>query len=515
MTETNNKNKPVALIVLDGLGLSGEHRGNAFHQAKTPYLDSLFQKHGATTLRSDGLHVGLPEGQMGNSEVGHLNLGAGRVVYQELTRINKDIETDNICKNQVLNDLTGKVKARDSALHLWGLLSDGGVHSHIDHIKALLKLAKTAGVTDLYLHAVTDGRDVPPQKAEEFVKEIEQEMNDLNLGKIATVMGRYYAMDRDRRYDRTEKAYNCMVLGEGEQADSALEAVKNAYERGETDEFIMPTRIIDAEAEPSSLVRDGDGALCFNFRPDRARQLTWAFSFPDFDGFARTPVDVSYVCMTQYDAELTLPIAYPPSKPENTLGEYLASWNKKQLRIAETEKYAHVTFFFNGGVEIANKGEERILIPSPQVSTYDQQPEMSAIEVTDQLIQELEEQEYDFILLNFANPDMVGHTGDLQAAIKAVETIDQCLSQLIPEIVEGQGVAVITSDHGNAEKMLEAEQDAPHTAHTSHVVPFLIVNDTDRYPLRSGGKLADVAPTVLQLMGLVIPKEMTGKSLID
>ncbi|ACB85583.1 2,3-bisphosphoglycerate-independent phosphoglycerate mutase [Natranaerobius thermophilus] len=507
--------RPLVLIIMDGLGISGEHEGNAYYQADTPFLDNIFKKHGMTTLRADGLHVGLPEGQMGNSEVGHLNLGAGRVVYQELTRINKDIETGQIASNEVLNALGDKVKARDSSLHLWGLLSDGGVHSHIEHIKALLRLAKEKGVTKVYLHAVTDGRDVPPKVAKKYISEIEDEMKQLGVGQIATVMGRYYAMDRDKRYDRTEKAYNCLVHGKGHQETTAEDAVEQAYERKETDEFITPTRIIDPNQDPDSLVKDGDGVLCFNFRPDRARQLTWAFILPEFEEFDRTPVDVSYVCMTQYDAELSLPIAYPPHAPKNTLGEYLANHGKEQLRIAETEKYAHVTFFFNGGIEEANQNEERILIPSPKVSTYDQQPEMSAAEVTHRMDSELKKKDYDFILLNYANPDMVGHTGDLDAAVKAVATLDRCLGELVPKILEQGGIAVITSDHGNAEKMVDTEENSPHTAHTSHVIPFVIVDNDNRYPLRSGGKLADVAPTVLELMGLPLPQEMSGKSLID
>ncbi|OWZ83792.1 2,3-bisphosphoglycerate-independent phosphoglycerate mutase [Natranaerobius trueperi] len=504
--------RPVALIVLDGLGLSGEKDGNAFYQAETPYLDSLFYEYGGTTLRADGLHVGLPEGQMGNSEVGHLNLGAGRVVYQELTRINKGVKEDMLEKNKVLLDLYHDVKLKGSSLHLWGLLSDGGVHSHINHVKALLRLAKKVGLTKVYLHAVTDGRDVPPKVAKRYIDEIEDEMKRIGLGKIATVMGRYYAMDRDKRYDRTEKAYNCMVKGMGYEAETAREAVQKAYEREETDEFITPTRILSENHE--SKVSCDDGMFCFNFRPDRARQLTWSFVNSDFDEFDRESVRVNYVCMTQYDAELDLPIAYPPEKLENTLGEYLASSGKKQLRIAETEKYAHVTFFFNGGVEEKNKDEIRKLIPSPKVSTYDEKPEMSAKEVTDSVLEELHNTQYDFVLLNYANPDMVGHTGDLDATIKAISTIDECLNRLIPEIIENNGIVILTSDHGNAEKMLDSKENSPHTAHTSHVVPFLIVEKGVRYPLKSGGKLADVAPTVLDLMGVNVPQEMTGKSLI-
>ena len=515
MADNAPPKKPVVLIILDGLGLSGEKEGNAFYLARTPYLDKLFSKHGVTTLRAEGLSVGLPEGQMGNSEVGHLNLGAGRVVYQELTRINHDIEKREIFKNKVLLNLYHKTKAKSASLHLWGLLSDGGVHSHIDHVKALLEMARREGLSQVYLHAVTDGRDVAPQVAQRFIEEIESEMKKLKVGRIATVMGRYYAMDRDKRYDRTEKAYNCMVLGEGYTANSAHEAIQLAYERGETDEFITPTRVLTPDEDPSSLVKKYDGVLCFNFRPDRARQLTWAFIAEEFKGFDREPLKTDYVCMTQYDYELNVPIAYPPAKVEQTMGEYLARKSKKQLRIAETEKYAHVTFFFNGGVEKANPGEERILIPSPKVSTYDQQPDMSAGEVTDRLSQEIKEKDYDFILLNYANPDMVGHTGIIEAAVAAVETIDTCLSQIVPQIIGAGGVAVITSDHGNAEKMLDDTGESPHTAHTGHVVPFLIVEDSKRYPLKSGGKLADVAPTLLNLMQLKQPVEMTGKSLIE
>ncbi|MFZ5626786.1 MAG: 2,3-bisphosphoglycerate-independent phosphoglycerate mutase [Bacillota bacterium] len=507
--------QPLALIILDGFGWREEKRGNAIAQANLPYFHQLLREWPWTTLEASGLAVGLPQGQMGNSEVGHLNMGAGRIVYQDFTRISLAIKEKTFFQNEVLKEAMQKAKAAGKAVHLLGLVSDGGVHSHIEHLYALLDLAKAEGVERVYVHAFLDGRDVPPANALEYIRPLEQKLSAIGLGKIATVSGRYYAMDRDKRWERVEKAYAAMVYGEGVTAASAEEAVQSAYNRGETDEFVKPAVIV-TEGKPVATVKAGDTMIFFNFRPDRARQLTRAFVDQEFSGFERRQgyFPVYFVCMTEYDATIPAPVAFPPQSLKNTLGEVLAAHGKTQLRIAETEKYAHVTFFFNGGVEIPNPGEDRLLIPSPKVATYDQKPEMSAFEVTAELLKELEQDKYDVIILNYANPDMVGHTGDMEATIKAVEAVDQCLAQVVPAILKRGGAVLITGDHGNADCKRDDEGNVL-TSHTTSPVPFVLVSPEHKEAkLRADGKLADVAPTILELMGLPQPEEMTGQTLL-
>ncbi|WP_422446170.1 2,3-bisphosphoglycerate-independent phosphoglycerate mutase [Thermoanaerobacterium sp. DL9XJH110] len=504
------------LMILDGWGLNSRSEGNAIMKARTPNFDRLLHHYPSTTLEASGLAVGLPEGQMGNSEVGHLNLGAGRVVYQEYTRISEDIKNGDFYRNQVLIGAVDHALKENRALHLMGLLSDGGVHSHIDHVTALLRLAGERGLKKVFLHAFLDGRDVPPANAEVYIKQIEKVMDELGVGKIATVSGRYYAMDRDRRWDRTEKAYNAIVFGEGLTAKSAMEAVEKSYAREETDEFVTPTVIVDESGNPKATVEEGDSIIFFNFRPDRARQLTYAFCNENFDGFKRKRgfLPVHYVCMTQYDVKIqNAEVAYKPQSLENIFAEVISREGLKQLRIAETEKYAHVTFFFNGGVEKSYPGEDRILIPSPKVATYDQKPEMSAYEVTDKVIEKIKEDVYDVIILNYANPDMVGHTGVFEAAKEAIEAVDKCIGLVVEAVRERGGKVLITADHGNAEQMVDYGSGEPHTAHTCNPVPFILVGDKS-CRLRSG-KLADVAPTMLELLNIEKPKEMTGESLIE
>lgn len=507
--------RPLALFILDGWGLSDKKEGNAIALAKKPNLDKLWAQYPHTVLGSSGEDVGLPEGQMGNSEVGHLNMGAGRVVYQELTRISRAIRERSFYDNPVLLEAVEKARERKSALHLMGLLSDGGVHSHIEHLYALLELARDQGLPRVYVHAFLDGRDVPPANAREYIEPLVERMRKMETGQVATVMGRYYAMDRDRRWERNKEAYDAMVLGEGYRAASALEALEKAYQRRETDEFVKPTVVVDEQGNPVGRVADGDVIIFYNFRPDRARQITRAFVDQDFDGFER-PADrpvVHYVCMTQYDKTIEAPVAFRPQVLVNTLGEVLSYRNLKQLRLAETEKYAHVTFFFNGGVEKPNKGEDRILIPSPKVPTYDLQPEMSAVQVTDTFIEKVKEQTYDVIIVNYANPDMVGHTGVLPAAIKAVETVDQCLGRAVQAVLQAGGVALITADHGNAEEMV-GEAGKPFTAHTTDPVPFILVSREHQNAKLRPGRLEDVAPTVLHLLNIEKPPEMTGSTLL-
>lgn len=508
--------KPLLLMILDGWGINHRSEGNAVVKARTPNFDRLLRFYPSTSLEASGLAVGLPEGQMGNSEVGHLNLGAGRIVYQELTRINKDIESGNIFKNPVLREAMEKAKASGNSLHLMGLLSDGGVHSHIEHVKALLKMAKSMGLNKVFVHAFLDGRDVPPASAGIYIEQLEDYMDEIGVGQFATISGRYYAMDRDKRWDRTEKAYNALVFGEGLKAGAALEALKNSYEKDVTDEFVIPTVITDEAGKPQATVEPGDSIIFFNFRPDRARQLSYAFCDDNFQGFVRRKgrIPVHYVCMTCYDVELkNSEIAYKPQSLDNILAEVLAKEGLKQLRIAETEKYAHVTFFFNGGVEKSYPGEDRILIPSPKVATYDLRPEMSAYEVTEKVIEQIKEDKYDVIIMNYANPDMVGHTGVFEAAKKAVETIDECIEKVEKAVREKNGILIITADHGNAEKMVDYDTNEPHTAHTNDEVPFILIGECN-YRLRRG-KLADVAPTILHLLNIEKPPEMTGKSLIE
>ncbi|WP_066633378.1 2,3-bisphosphoglycerate-independent phosphoglycerate mutase [Desulfolucanica intricata] len=508
--------EPVVLILLDGWGLSSQEQGNAIAQARKPNMDSFLDRYPHTVLSTSGEDVGLPEGQMGNSEVGHLNIGAGRVVYQELTRITRAIKDGSFFKNPVFLDLIQKVREAGSALHLMGLLSDGGVHSHIEHLFALLKLAKEQGLEKVFIHVFLDGRDVPPDNAKEYIVALQNKMDELNIGTIATVMGRYYAMDRDRRWERTAKAYEAMVYGKGPVAESPLEAVEESYRREKTDEFVEPTVIIRAGEKPVATIADQDGIIFYNFRPDRARQITRAFVDEDFIEFDRgaKPPRVSFVCLTQYDKTIQAPVAFKPQVLKNTLGEVLSKHGIPQLRLAETEKYAHVTFFFNGGVEAPNPGEERILIPSPKVATYDQKPEMSAPEVTDTFIEQLRQDKFRVIIMNYANADMVGHTGDMAAAVRAVETVDECLGRVVPAVLEKGGVVLITADHGNAEHMIDPEGN-PHTAHTTDPVPFILAADTLTGVKLHEGSLQDIAPTILLLLGLPKPVEMTGKPLIE
>ena len=508
------ENGPLLLMILDGWGYTTEEKGNAVMAANTPVLDSLVKKYPSCLLQVSGEGVGLPEGQMGNSEVGHLNIGAGRIIYQDLTRINKDIKEGSFFKKEVLLEAMENVKKNNSSLHLMGLFSYGGVHSHMDHMRALVEMAKSEGVERVFIHTFLDGRDVPPQTALDDMKAHEEFCKSTGIAKTATVSGRYYAMDRDKRWDRIKLAYDALTLGEGILADDAVSAVSMAYGRGENDEFVKPTVVTDANGKPVATVKDGDSVIFFNFRPDRARQMTYAFVNDDFDGFERkVKPEVHYVCMAEYDEKLDVPIAFPPETITNTLGEVLSKNNKKQLRIAETEKYAHVTFFFNGGVEKENEGEDRCLVSSPDVATYDLKPEMSAYEVTEQLVERIQSGKYDAIILNFANMDMVGHTGIVDAAIKAIETVDECVGKIIDATLEKGGAALITADHGNAEKMIDYQTGKPHTAHTSNPVRCVLVNGPVGAELHDG-KLSDLAPTMLEIMKIEQPCEMTGVSLI-
>lgn len=502
--------KPVLLMILDGWGIAPADKTNAAAMAKTPNLDSYFANYPHTTLEASGKAVGLPAGQIGNSEVGHLNIGAGRIIYQSLTRIDKAIEDGDLYKNEELSRVMDETKQAGKALHLLGLLSDGGVHSHIEHLLALTCMAKVKGLTKIYVHAFLDGRDVGPKTALEYIHELEDGMAQIGVGKIATVSGRYYAMDRDKRWERVERAYKALVLGEGGKAASAAAGVEASYAAGVTDEFVEPFTVDGVDGK----ITAGDGAIFFNFRPDRAREITRALHDEDFPYFARPEGarPVNYVCMTQYDATITAPVAFPPEEIKDTLGEVLAQNGLHQLRIAETEKYAHVTFFFNGGVEAPNANEERILIPSPKVATYDLQPEMSAEEVTQALLAELDKDKFDAIILNFANPDMVGHTGVLSAAITAMEKVDDCAGRIVRKVLSLGGSVCITADHGNLEKMAESD-GSPNTAHTTNPVPFILVSE-EQYKLHNG-ILADIAPTLLQLLNIKQPAAMTGKTLID
>ncbi|AGK98415.1 2,3-bisphosphoglycerate-independent phosphoglycerate mutase [Clostridium pasteurianum] len=505
--------KPVMLMILDGFGLTDKVEGNAVKAANKPNIDNIFTHYYNTTLGASGLSVGLPNGQMGNSEVGHLNIGAGRIVYQSLTRITKAIEDGELFKNEALVKAADNALNNDSALHLIGLLSPGGVHSHIEHLKGLLKLAKQKGVKKVFVHAFLDGRDVAPGSAKEYVTEIEEYMKEIGIGKLASVSGRYYAMDRDNRWERVQLAYNALVLGKGETANSASEAVEKSYHDNKTDEFVLPTVIVE-NGKPLTTIQNKDSVIFFNFRPDRARELTRAINDKEFDGFEREALNLTFVTLTEYDSTLEgVEVAYKPEHLTNTLGEYVSKLGKKQLRIAETEKYAHVTFFFNGGVEEPNKDEDRALISSPKVATYDLKPEMSAYEVTDELLKRLDSDQYDMIILNFANPDMVGHTGVFEAAKAAIEAVDVCLGKVVDKILEKDGTVFITADHGNAEQMLDYSTGKPMTAHTTDPVPFVYVSN-DSKELRDDGVLADIAPTMLEVMGLEAPAEMTGKSLI-
>ncbi|MGG7177970.1 2,3-bisphosphoglycerate-independent phosphoglycerate mutase [Clostridium paraputrificum] len=506
--------KPVMLMILDGFGIAPKSEGNAVEIAKKPNFDRLVKEYPSTELQASGMAVGLPEGQMGNSEVGHLNIGAGRIVYQELTRITKSIADGDFFTNEALLKAMKNAKENNSALHLMGLLSDGGVHSHIDHLKGLLEFAKKEGLQKVYVHAFMDGRDVPPSSGKDFIIKAEEMMKEVGVGKIATVNGRYYAMDRDNRWERVELAYNAMVLGKGETANSAVEVMEKSYNDNKTDEFVLPCVVLE-DGHPVATIKNGDSVIFFNFRPDRARELTRAINDKTFEGFERETLDLTFVTMTQYDKTLEgVNVAFTPQTLTNTLGEYVSSKGLQQLRIAETEKYAHVTFFFNGGVEKENPGEVRKVIPSPKVATYDLKPEMSAYEVTDELIAKIDEDKYDMIILNYANPDMVGHTGIVEAAVKAVETVDTCLGRVAEKILEKDGTLFITADHGNAETEIDFSTGNPFTAHTTNPVPFIwVANDVNGRHLNPG-KLADIAPTMLNVMGVEVPEEMTGECLI-
>lgn len=502
--------RPIAIIIMDGFGISPTQEGNAIANARKPNLERLWKEYPTTTLKASGLAVGLPRGQMGNSEVGHLNLGGGRIVYQDLTRISLAVEKGTFAINPVLQEAMNLARRGGSKLHLIGLLSDGGVHSHITHLYALLEMARSMDLSRVFVHAILDGRDVPPRSALGYFRDLEEKFSQIGTGSTATVSGRYYTMDRDRRWERVEKAYRCLVYGEGLRAESAEEAVRNGYDRGENDEFIMPT-VVDERG----MVDDGDSIIFFNFRPDRAREITRAFVDRDFQEFATKPIRVHYTCMTQYDATLNAPVAYPAENLIDTLGEVVSRAGLKQLRIAETEKYAHVTYFFNGGKEEVNPGEDRVLIPSPKVATYDLQPQMSAYEVRDELLARLDSGRYDLVVLNFANPDMVGHTGIYEAAVKAVEVVDGCVGEIVNRMLSLGGAVLLTADHGNAEKMQDSDTGQPHTAHTTNPVPFtLITSDRKSYRLREDGILADVAPTALELMHIPQPEAMTGRTLI-
>lgn len=510
--------KPLVLTILDGWGICDEVKGNAIMCAWLPNYNKLWTEYPHTTLNASGEAVGLPEGQMGNSEVGHLNIGAGRVVFQELTRLNRGLKDGSFLQNPVLIEAFRQAKENNKSVHLMGLLSDGGVHSHINHLFGLLDMARQQDLKKIYLHCFLDGRDVPPANAKEYIASTERKLKEVGFGTIATVMGRFYAMDRDQRWDRVEKAYQAMVYGEGIKAPFAQVAVEQSYEKRLTDEFVEPTVIVDEKGQPKGKIASGDSIIFYNFRADRAREITRAFTDSDFAGFERgeNPPQVHYVCMTQYDATINAPVAFPPQNLDNTLGQVLADYGLKQLRIAETEKYAHVTFFFNGGVEEPNAGEDRVLIPSPKVATYNLQPEMSAHEVTKTVIEKIDSGVYDVIVLNYANPDMVGHTGIMDACVKAVETVDECLGKLVEAVKKQGGALIITADHGNAEAMIDPETGEPQTAHTTDKVPFILVRDgITGVKLRDEGALYDVAPTMLELLGIAKPKEMMGQSLIE
>lgn len=496
-------------MILDGWGIAPAGNANAAAMAKTPNLDKYFASYPHTQLEASGRQVGLPAGQIGNSEVGHLNIGSGRIIYQSLTRISKAIEDGDFFQNPVLVNVMEQTKAGNKTLHLLGLLSDGGVHSHISHIIALLEMAKQHGLEKVYVHAFLDGRDVPPQSALTYVEQLEEAMAEIGVGRIATVSGRYYAMDRDKRWERLAKAYATVVQGEGEKASGAADGIEASYAQGVTDEFVLPFTVAGVDGK----IQAGDGVIFANFRPDRAREITRALVDDDFPCFARPQEarPVHFACMAQYDATIDAPVAFPPEAINDTLGQVLAQNGKRQLRIAETEKYAHVTFFFNGGVEEPNKNEERILIPSPKVATYDLQPEMSAETVTQSLLAELDKDKFDVIILNFANPDMVGHTGVLDAAIKAMEKVDECAGRIVDKVLALDGCVCITADHGNLEKMAEADGE-PNTAHTTNPVPFILVSK-EEHQLHEG-ILADIAPTMLELLQIAQPAAMTGKSLL-
>jgi len=508
----DKKAKTVLLTILDGWGIGSKCKYNAIESANDKIFNSLIENYPHTQLFAHGEYVGLPEGQMGNSEVGHLNLGAGRVVYQDLTKINKAIKDASFFKNEEFLKAVNHAKENNSALHFMGLVSDGGVHSSFEHLFALIDFAKQNNLEKVYIHAFLDGRDTPPRSAYTYLEKLEAKLKEAKLPRIATISGRYYVMDRDTRWDRVQKAYDCLILGEGNHASNSAEAIQASYAADIADEFVLPT----ITGEENSRIKDGDGIIFFNYRPDRAREITKAINIESFDGFERKKKlkNIYYVCMTRYDDTFGLPIAFPPQSMHGLLADVLEEHHMKQFRTAETEKYAHVTFFFNGGVEKAYDTETRVLVPSPKVATYDLQPEMSAYQVADEVVKALKSQEYQFILVNFANPDMVGHTGIMEAAIKAIETVDACLGKIVDAVKEVDAVMFLTADHGNADCMEDPNTHKPFTAHTTNPVPFIVINSPENIKLKDNGVLADVAPTVLDVLGLDKSPEMTGNSLI-
>lgn len=502
------------LLILDGFGINQKSDANAIAMANKPNLDALMEKYPTVKGYASGMAVGLPDGQMGNSEVGHLNIGAGRVVYQQLTSITKSIQDETFFNNKALKNAMNVCKTNNSSLHLFGLLSDGGVHSHNEHLYGLLEMAKREGLTKVYVHAFLDGRDTPPASAKDFMQALVNKMNQVGVGKVASISGRYYAMDRDNRWERVEQAYNAVALGKGQIATDPVEAIANSYANDVNDEFMVPTVIVE-DGKPIGTIKAEDSIIFFNFRPDRGREMTRAFCDPEFKGFERERIPAAFTTFTQYDVTIpNVEVCFFPEELTNTFGEYLAKNGKTQLRIAETEKYAHVTFFFNGGEEEPNEGEDRILVPSPKVATYDMQPEMSVFEVANKLEEAIRSGKYDMIICNFANPDMVGHTGSLKAAIAAIEAVDKAVGQTIKAIEDVNGYAFICADHGNAEQMIDYANGEPFTAHTVNPVPFILVNYKEGVTLRSGGKLADIAPTLLEMMGMEKPAEMSGESLL-
>jgi 2,3-bisphosphoglycerate-independent phosphoglycerate mutase len=509
------KKRPTLLLILDGFGLNENTKANAVYTAKTPNIDRLMKEYPFVHGNASGLHVGLPDGQMGNSEVGHLNMGAGRVVFQELTRITKEIEDGDFFKNEALLNAMNNVKKNNSALHLYGLLSDGGVHSHNTHLYGLLEMAKREGVSNVYVHCFMDGRDTAPTSGITYVEELQKKMKEIGVGKIATIMGRYYAMDRDNRWERIEKAYRALTEGEGVKVEDAAAGLKASYDNDVTDEFVLPI-VATENGKPVATINDNDSIIFYNFRPDRAREISRTFCCDDFDGFNRGPrKKVHYTCFTEYD--VTIPnkeIAFKKVELKNTFGEYISSLGLKQARIAETEKYAHVTFFFNGGVEKPYEGEDRFLINSPKVATYDLQPEMSVYEVCENLVNAILSEKYDVIICNFANPDMVGHTGVFEAAVKACEAVDECVGEVVQAIKKVDGQMFLCADHGNSEQLVDYETGEPLTAHTTNPVPFILINADEKYKLKDNGRLCDIIPTLLELMEIEKPKEMTGESLL-
>ncbi len=524
--------KPVVLMILDGYGITEETQGNAIYEAKTPNMDKLMAEAPYQLGYASGLSVGLPDGQMGNSEVGHMNIGSGRIIYQDLTLITKYIEDGVFFENEELLRAINNCKEKNSDLHIWGLLSDGGVHSHITHLYAILEMAKKNGLDRVYVHPFFDGRDTPPASGKDYLQALVDKMNEIGVGKVASMHGRYYAMDRDNNWDRIQKAYDALVLGDGVKATDCIEAMQASYDAGVTDEFVLPTVITNADGSPLATVKADDSVIFFNFRPDRAREITKAFCFADSDvaaadGDSEDPkcikflkrangyMPLTYVCFKNYEESIPNKfVAFKKVEITNTFGEFLAANNLKQLRLAETEKYAHVTFFFNGGLDEPNKDEERILVNSPKVATYDLQPEMSAPGVSEKLVEAIKSDKYDVIIINFANPDMVGHTGVIPAAVAAVEAVDTFVGEAMKAVKEQDGVLFICADHGNAEQMINLETGNPHTAHTTNPVPFILYNYDEAYTLKAGGKLCDIAPTLIDVMGMEKPVEMTGESLL-